>query len=89
MWGCILIRIPLFSQANNSKTAPTKRLLIKEKVAECRHICTELELHKYVDGGLSSAERDLVLGSAMQSAKIRAELNELEQLRSQVRNSYK
>ena len=63
--------------------------LIKEKVAECRHICTELELHSYIDGELSSAERGLVLASAMQSADIRTQLNELEQLKELVRISYK
>ena len=70
----------------------TKMRLIKEKVAECRHTCSELELNGYVDGQLSCIEQGFVLEAAMQStmksAEIRTRLNELEQLKVLVRISY-
>ena len=67
----------------------TKIRLIKEKVSVSRYLCTELDLHSYVDGELSSAERGLVLASVMKSDEIREQLNELEQLKELVRISYK
>lgn len=66
----------------------TKIRLIKEKVKKCRQTCTELELNGYIDGELNSIEQGFVLESAMQSAKVRARLNELAQLRELVRISY-
>lgn len=70
----------------------SKLLMIKEKVPECRHTCTELELNGYVDGELSDIEQGFVLEAAMQSttqsADIRTRLNELEQLKELVRISY-
>lgn len=67
----------------------TKLRTIKEKVSECRHRCTELELNAYGDGELGGIEQGLVLEAASQSADIRTRLNELEQLRQWVRMSYK
>ena len=55
---------------------------------EHERTCTELELHAYVDGELASAERANVFIVAQHSPAIRAQLNELEQLKELIHDSY-
>lgn len=62
--------------------------LIAGAAPEISHSCTELELHAYVDGELNNIEQAFVLESARQSAEIRSQLNELEQVKELVRISY-
>ena len=51
-------------------------------------ICSEMELHAYVDGELSNNERAFVLEASRKSAEICNQLNELEQIKQLVRISY-
>ena len=66
------------------------KTVIKTPKAALEHgdTCTELELHAYVDGELASAERANVFIAAQHSPAIRAQLNELEQLKELIRESY-
>jgi anti-sigma factor RsiW len=55
---------------------------------EHKRTCTELELHAYVDGELASRERANVFIVAQHSPAIRAQLNELKQLKKLIHDSY-
>ena len=50
---------------------------------------TESELHAFVDGELAYAERADLIQAAEQWVALRAQLNELQQLKELVRASYR
>lgn len=50
---------------------------------------TESELHAFVDGELAYEERADVIQAAEQLVSLRAQLNELQQLKELVRASYR
>ena len=66
------------------------KTVIKTPKAAPEHerTCTELELHAYVDGELASLERANVFIVAQHSSMINAQLNELEQLKKLIHDSY-
>ena len=80
---------PVRKQNNHiEKNADMKTINTRLVSTGYEFVCTELELHAYVDGELCEEERAHVLKAALQSPDIRAKLDELIELKEMMKKCY-